>query len=420
MEKEERGGDEHGEESNKDSSPSSRETKFTKWLGKQKFMKPVFDSAQKKTTVKCKECSESYTIPGELTEERRNECSPAEWKTLLKAAGQASRGHKCKQDELSIEPYFILPKDFNLDKPISEWTETNMNAYLYYHPNNAPELYKMTIGKKEPNKNIKIDCTFRHPRSLILTKPLAIMACVFYEVPAYRIRRREIEEAEQAALALEWVRELLDEIIYTIETEQAHVQKPTSRLKVSGVGRSSVRTVSRDSKYIYESMMILFQRYPRMPITVTDDVFNNLLNATFYGKPSIIEMPTWRWRGDAFHSSMGCPARLLFKPNALHAWLFTAKCIGGEIRLLVDTQASDNVLNDPHGFTLRPLPLHFERYAQKGVICAVICRRGEDRTEVHDRNLALPFALVGDKEEGTSERYLDTTMADGSSRKPIL
>ena len=154
--------------------------------------------------------------------------------------------------------------------------------------------------------------------------------------------------------------------------------------------RRGTEVIRQDALYVYRLMLIEFKDHPGEPLLFSPKTMAVFLDATFYGAPKL-EKTHWKWNGHAFGDD-GVHASILYKPHALQAWLLLWQETGAQVKLVVDTASSDTIETDIYGFTNRPLPLHFQTSGNQGVICAVLSN--EDPTEVHDRSLALPIAIL--------------------------
>lgn len=373
-------------------------------LEKYKFSIGKYYEKDKCTVLNCEACGEEIDFPRELSEakyvaghgpEATNE-GKREWANLNNAFNTYCKRHKEK-----CEPTPPSPCKFELSAPIKQWTDAGMMEYLSKHTDDKPLPELFSIGEiHEPsNANPKAKCVFRHPDSGVLSDALWMDTTHLSVFPLYNqmlsARLQSFKEEKEEQFAHEFVHDILDRCIYTIEMETEHIKEPPRKRVLSIMGLT--REIKQDALYVYDKMMDKFMKHPGgEPVTISPDTMKVFLDATFYHEPEV-KNKMWGWNGVGFVrlGSSCVKALLLYKPHALQAWLLLCKETKGEIRLVVDEDSSRTIENDVYGFTKRALPLRFKTSGNEGVVCAVLCHGDVDPTEVYDRSLVLPLVKVG-------------------------
>ena len=365
------------------------------WEESKPFKVGKFDKTTWKTEVFCKECGEAYTIPGELTPEKKKE-GGKEWQDINKHSNTYAKRHKCSHE---TDEYPVPQTVSYTSKPIREWQAEKLRDYFQCTPEDPPTLF--AIEEYIPNssgKGADLICIFEEKGTGILSNPLRMPSTLIYwaYTDVYPDKIADLNEQKRRRQVWDSCQDILGDIIYTVMKRQEHKKEQTQRIYANRIFGVSRLVGQRDSKYVYNSLMTLFKRYPVGPVLISREAVGDLLNATFYGDPKIHEMSGWYWTNGNKFGYTGSKASLLFKPNALHSWLLLARQQidnSPSAHLVVDDGQTD--YSDPYGFTGRPLPLRFTKTGVSGVVCAVLCVGNQDPTIVNDRNLVLPVALLG-------------------------
>ena len=366
------------------------------------------------TPLHCQECEDTIEFPRELSEatyvaghgQDATKEAKKEWTDLNNAFNTYCQRHK---EKCEPPPPPSLCK-FQLSDPIKEWTDAGITEYLLKHKegNPLPELFAVEdIHEETKCCNQKAKCLFYHPDSGLMSDSMWINSALLSTFSSYNqvltARLQRFKEEKEEAFVQEFVHDILDRCIYTVEKETEHIKKP-ARKKVK-LERSYGKTeeIRQDALYVYKLLMTELKNHPGQPLILLPEIMKRWLEATFYHEPRVKNM-MWGWNGEGFVGPYsGVKALLLYKPHALQAWLLLCKQTGGAIRLVVDEDSSKSIENDMYGFTQRPIPLRFKASGDNGVVCAVLCHGDVDPTEVYDRSLVLPLATLGGDAKGPTK-----------------
>lgn len=358
----------------------------------------------KYTSLHCMNCDAVIEVPFELSEAKHTAGTGKDAKPDAKKAWEDNNKHantyyNRHKKECTPEPDIDLePCTFKLSTPIAEWTSAGVTEYLIKSPGEPPPLFAIKDIVTQENKSDTAFCIFYHPSSNQLSDPIAISTMALRKYPAYeamyRTRKVEVDDAKKEVFAHEWVNEIINRCIYTVEEETKHKKQPPRKKMKLTYGKKEY--IDQDALYVYRLLLTEFKNNKSMPLRITPKTMDMFLKATFYGAPKV-EKINWLWDGRAFgwDSVNGVKASLLYKPHALHAWLLLYREMGGHIKLVVDETSSDTIHTDIYGFVNRSLPLHFNSSGKEGVVCAVICNGDADPMEVHHPGLVLALAVLG-------------------------